>query len=771
MIKEFEDPLDACRAVVEEAYSRWLQYEVRTDDITMICLYLSGISNKSVKDPAVTSGRNSIISGADIVALEDMQRPVRLAHNPKRNHAILGTDGIRFSFNHKDMDKFGEEEADYVVSEHKIPKSKKDEAQIRDIVAGNFIFSNLLDAQLTDIISVMKKVETSAGDFIIRQHEPGSTFFLVWSGEYDVRIISPEASKKNQNDDPPEPQTSLNPQDYGTVIHTYRASRNVFPSFGDLALIYSKPRAATIVARTGGHLWSLDRLAFRSILMKRPMRDTIETLRSVPVLKSLTFSQLQRLAEELIEVSYYQGTTVVQEGDIGDAFYLIVQGSARVMVKDKQVGELTTHEYFGEASLLTHEPRNASVIAETKLRCLTIKRAAFETTLGRLSTIVEHDFRKRHMRSALVRARKEARFPDAFTLFGGKLKSDSETGENSETGEILKNDSKKGEDADIRLSELNVHLILRDSLTSSLRLVSFPENPTELWTLRSANKLACVESRIQNQLVGEQDVYCSITSYHDMEHTPEKDNNHIHHHPTSSELAIVTPLHSMCITESDIHMLYKDRAMVDDFESFLGSTKRSEGFAQYYVAEVLLGLECLHREGLICRTIDPLELMVDAQGHLNIINLRLAKYVGTGRTFTICGHRSYLSPEIVQGHGHDVMSDYWSLGVLCYQMVSGQELFPTEDDASSRGDRNELELFEKISNFEPSSVQFDKSVPVATQALIRGLLHPQRQQRLGYQNARYLHEQKQNLDMRAHPFFFKFKWQDLSDGKLSVRVL
>lgn len=349
MVNEHDNPLDACRVVVEEAYNRWLQYEIRTDDITMICIFLKGITKQR------EALRGSIYAGADTLDMADMQRPVRGigTRDTGKRDTILGVDGVRFSIASTETNGSLDDDEVYVVADHAVAKSKADENHIRNIVKSNFLFANLLETKLVDIISVMKPQTVKAGEIVIRQHEAGDCFYVVSTGEFEVRVAETEG----------EVLTSDNPVDYGQVIHVYKASGSIHPTFGDLALIYSKPRAATIVATTIGKLWKLDRLAFRSILMKRPLRDVIQALRQVAVLAPLSMAQTQRLAEEMSEVTFEPKTNIIVQGEVGEAFYLITEGSVTIQKTSKgadhpeEVGRLDANHYFGERALLTNEPR------------------------------------------------------------------------------------------------------------------------------------------------------------------------------------------------------------------------------------------------------------------------------------------------------------------------------------------------------------------------------------------------------------------------------
>lgn len=154
--------------------------------------------------------------------------------------------------------------------------------------------------------------------------------------------------------DPPSDE-DLAPDAYGEVIHVYKATEQLHPTFGELALIYSKPRAATVIAKQDGVLLSLDRMAFRSILMRgRPLRDVVSRLRQISLLRPLTVAQTNLVAEEMKSITFNADQVILHEGMTEPGFFLIISGRIEATSKSETMAplELKTFDYFGEISLV-----------------------------------------------------------------------------------------------------------------------------------------------------------------------------------------------------------------------------------------------------------------------------------------------------------------------------------------------------------------------------------------------------------------------------------
>jgi len=165
-------------------------------------------------------------------------------------------------------------------------------------------------------------------------------------------------------------------------------------SFGELALMYNAPRAATVIsAEAGCTLWALDRITFRRILMdstfqRRRLYESF--LEEVPLLSSLTRYERSKIADALETQKYPAGTTIIREGDAGEAFYLLESGEAEAY-KEGTEGPVKHYEkgdYFGELALLNDAPRAASVVSKTEVKVATLGKDGFQRLLGPVESIM-----------------------------------------------------------------------------------------------------------------------------------------------------------------------------------------------------------------------------------------------------------------------------------------------------------------------------------------------------------------------------------------------
>lgn len=99
----------------------------------------------------------------------------------------------------------------------------------------------------------------------------------------------------------------------------------------------------------------------------------------------------------------------------------------------------------------------------------------------------------------------------------------------------------------------------------------------------------------------------------------------------------------------------------------------TEENARFYFIQILLGIKHMHEKNVLYRDLKPENILIDRKGNLKIVDFGLSKKVSSMRdkTYSYCGSAEYMAPEMILRAGHNTSVDYYSLGALLYELVTG----------------------------------------------------------------------------------------------------
>jgi serine/threonine protein kinase len=178
--------------------------------------------------------------------------------------------------------------------------------------------------------------------------------------------------------------------------------------------------------------------------------------------------------------------------------------------------------------------------------------------------------------------------------------------------------------------------------------------------------------------------------------------------------------------------------------------KFSESRTQLYSAEILLGLGFLHKQGFVYRDLKPENILVDRDGHLRLTDFGLVKTnmdSQAATTTTFCGTPEYIAPEMLQGKPYTKAVDWWSFGILVYEMLCG--IPPFYDDNSNK-------MYRMVMH---DPVKYPDHLSLVARDLIGRLLEKDPAKRIGGGEEDY-------LEIKAHEFWSQLDWNALEKKEI-----
>ncbi|XP_028651249.1 cGMP-dependent protein kinase 1 isoform X2 [Erpetoichthys calabaricus] len=472
--------------------------------------------------------------------------------------------------------------------------------------------------------------------------------------------------------------------------------------FGELAILYNCTRTATVKTLTNVKLWAIDRQCFQTIMMRTGLikhAEYMEFLKSVPTFQGLPEEILSKLADVLEETHYDDGEYIIRQGARGDTFFIISKGKVNVTREDSPNEEpiflrtLAKGDWFGEKALQGEDIRTANVIAAEAVTCLVIDRDSFKHLIGGLE-----DVSNKAYEDAEAKAKYEAE--NAFF-------------------------------SNLKLADFNIIDTLGVGGFGRVELVQLKSEESKTFAMKILKKRHIVDTRQQEHIRSEKQIMQEAHS-----------DFIVRLYRTFKDSKYLYMLMEACLG-GELWTILRDRGSFED------STTR------FYTACVVEAFAYLHSKGIIYRDLKPENLILDHRGYAKLVDFGFAKKIGFGKkTWTFCGTPEYVAPEIILNKGHDISADYWSLGILMYELLTGSPPFSGPDPMKTYNI-----ILRGI-----DMIEFPKKITKNAANLIKKLCRDNPSERLG--------NLKNGVkDIQKHKWFEGFNWEGLRKGTLTPPII
>uniref|UniRef100_A0A8C4N3U3 Protein kinase cGMP-dependent 3 n=1 Tax=Eptatretus burgeri TaxID=7764 RepID=A0A8C4N3U3_EPTBU len=407
--------------------------------------------------------------------------------------------------------------------------------------------------------------------------------------------------------------------------------------FGELAILYDCTRTATVQAITDVRLLCLSRSTFRTIrtIESQKRRELmISFLKSAKTLHHLSDAELSHVFDCMEEKYFSNGESIVIEGDEGNTFYVILRGRVQVTQKvegvEKEIRVLQHGDHFGELALIRHIRRTATCTAVENVTCLILDGEIFSETIP-----LDH-----------------IELPESVDGFAQTILVERE----SSVPEV----QAEPEVTRLQLSDFTA-ICFSDGEPVTLGIGAFARvelvtNGKQNYAMKKISKKFLKKMQQQRHIQSErkilEEVCCSfiIKMY-----AVFKDASHIYF------------LLEFC-EGGELWSKLRENGRFDNMT------------AVFCCGCVLEALTYLHGHLIVYRDLKPENLLLDHRGYIKLADFGFACHLLRGeRTYSFCGTPEYLAPEVLKNEGHDFSVDFWAMGILIFELLTGFPPFISTD--------------------------------------------------------------------------------------------
>jgi len=644
-------------------------------------------------------------------------------------------------------------------------KSPQEAELIKKALLENDSLPKLVDfteARLERIVDFMWRESVGKGTDLIRQGDwMANNFYIVQEGGFDIL------------------------QDKGSQGHQVLGKRSKGQSFGELAMLYATPRAATLRARVDSQVWVIDRTSFKRALVveENPERlhEYVKVLGAVQTLSTLLLQERQALAQTLVEVQFDENEVILREGDPGDCMFVLCQGEVVVSVNGEEKARLKQEKnpvgMWGTKKALTFSLASAS------------KRPQFTGAATK-----SQNAKGRVTKKSKLPTDPEAAPPASGPSDGAPLPDPADsvqagTASRTRLRKVVDKAAKAGAVTEtLRKASVAMEVFGERAMVSSeprsatVTAVNGPVMALRLDVDSCNVVLGPLEDLLKRGRFGGQAVSRRFGQIYKadlqtlgllgaggfgavylVEHLPTKETYALK--AISKGYIVQCGMEEGVKNEKKILMMVNSPFIIKLYETFNGGQSiyflmetalggelfatynrrkffGSAKHAQFYTGGAICALEYLHSRRIVYRDLKPENLMITHSGQIKLIDMGLAKVV-IGKTFTTCGTPDYFAPEILDHSGHNHAVDWWTVGILTYELMTGAPPFESADA---------METYAKIKKgiFQ---VTFPASCPGPCKSIVRELCQHKAEKRLGVMCGGV-------RKIREHPWFAGFTWED-----------
>ncbi|KAG9282369.1 cGMP-dependent protein kinase 1 isoform X1 [Astyanax mexicanus] len=473
--------------------------------------------------------------------------------------------------------------------------------------------------------------------------------------------------------------------------------------FGELAILYNCKRTASVTAATAVKLWCIERQTYRSIMTsksKKKREQLMGFLKTARTLKGLKDEQLSNIIDSMEEVRFQDNEVIVREGAEGDTFYIILKGEVLVTKKvngqQKVIRKMGQGEHFGELALIRAILRTATCTAVGDVTCFSIDKELFEETIP-IESLELHD---------------DSELENTVTSEKERLVSFLKL---KDLIPVLYQEGRyQGEPVTLGLGGFG-----RVELVTTLLHGKY-------FAKKKVSKKLIVEKRQGPHVIFEKKILQDI------------------------DCDFIVRLHAAFKDTRYIYMVMEFCSGGEIWTKLKEVGRFEEKIAVFVTACVVEAFAYLHKKNIMYRDLKPENLMLDSKGFVKLVDFGFAKELRRGqKTYSFCGTPEYMAPEIIQNQGHDFAADFWSLGVLVFELLVGSPPF-----SSSEPQKIYARILDGVMKFPPYMGEGARS-------LISKLCRPRPGQRLG--------NTKNGIkDVRNHRWFNSINWHKLRMGQIEA---